>query len=1011
MCPECVTCDMAMQTSNSKHNTKPGKNADDTFSFTSCSLKKLLASESPKLMMALIIIVGTLTLILVLKCICCPAIISDLTETREKRNDAVNEIVRKPWEASKSKLMSEFSELIGKDNRDSNLHSGGDYPEYLSPDLSSILDPIKVNEGYSSNNLRDFYRKLLKTDIQIKNLKKGFANTNKRVNLEVPDPNARLKRSLRIFGAPRRHETNKGNFNNRQTDGMKIARDAGKNKEAAVRSNDLEKGKEGKLQHQRDAKDKKDDNELDKKDDNEFKSFQTEDEKAKDNMKPFNKYTQWEDVFGRESSATQHRRLLQNDDDDDEDGATEDYEEQTKEPWERDKRTAGHIKLEINVQTEGNVHPKVKQQKPKTSQKIDFGPTTPFYNVNEEINFLIDAAMKMKSDESHGHRIRLKSNGASKPNNTSSKNYILNIFSKKFWSEMKNVKVETTKTSNVLEKNSTMTIVTTTFKPTMKTTQKHKERNIMFSGHRRSLKSVKIDELNDGFASTTNDIESRVINNDHLEDNKENNQNSLRFYGLVTRPLSQRNNTVPEKGINNTQPMEPSIDKEIMENIGHKSRVLFSFEEPAENVTSTASEQVNESYVVTNKQANMTSETKLANISEIETKNKESNRTVVKRSADGDSIFWNDMYDDEYGIKDPMEDDMKDKSSVKFNDLMGKDNWIGTKFKMLAKSFKDRRNRKMGRKKDVKFKNARNRTSTHNKRSVSVSNDSGKRVFEDLTANMKKVCQEAAQAIHETTNREVRADGDQATSLMQQVVGLMSELVDLQVKQKTCMQLPDDLRSFLAWLMSPNTEERNDGFSVDTFDSGPMSAMHNLDDLLSPDARSECLGTIHDVEDLIMQYDEMSEEDKSKMSGVREYLEHQLHYLHQQLSNYNEYGSSVVYQEQVRKRRQPKLHNKRKRKSYKFLNYYGKKHTKRTSIDDITEDYKNIKEKEMRKENDDIKDRKHEGNRFFENNEIGEGNLNNRDVARNVEDEMKNLDDLLSALVKENDSFVKYNKI
>ncbi|XP_061726363.1 uncharacterized protein LOC133531941 isoform X2 [Cydia pomonella] len=416
--------------------------------------------------------------------------------------------------------------------------------------------------------------------------------------------------------------------------------------------------------------------------------------------------------------------------------------------------------------------------------------------------------------------------------------------------------------------------------------------------------------------------------------------------------------------------------------------------------------------IIVDKHTNVTLESnKLANISNIESKNKESNRTVVKRSADGDSIFWNDMYDDEYGIKDPMEDDMKDKSAVKFNDLMGKDNWIGSKFKMLAKSIKDRRNRKMERKKGRNLKNARNKTNTHTKRSVPVPNDSGKRMFEDLTANMKRVCHEAAQAIHETTNREVRADSDQASSLMQQVVGLMSELVDLQVREKTCIQLPEDLRSFLAWLTSPSTEERNDaGFSLDTYDSGPMSNLHNLDDLLSSDVRSECLGTIHDVEDLIMQYDEMSEEDKSKMSGVREYLEHQLHYLHKQLSNYNEYGSSVMYQEQIRKRRQPKTSNKqRKRKSYKFINYYGKKHTKPTVFDDATNDYGNIKGKQARIENDN----RNEVNGFLENIEImNDDKLNeNKALRRNVENDMKNLDDYLSVLVNNNDSFVKYSKI
>ncbi|XP_063391209.1 uncharacterized protein LOC134676754 [Cydia fagiglandana] len=159
--------------------------------------------------------------------------------------------------------------------------------------------------------------------------------------------------------------------------------------------------------------------------------------------------------------------------------------------------------------------------------------------------------------------------------------------------------------------------------------------------------------------------------------------------------------------------------------------------------------------VATDKHANATVENNnISNTSNIEGKNKESNRTVVKRSADGGSIFWNDMYDDEYDNKDPMEDDMTDKSAIKLDDLMGKDHWIGSKVKMLAKRIKDRRNRMKEKKKYRNVKNARNKTNTHVKRSVPVLKDPGKRMFEELTANMKRVCNEAAQAIHETTNRE-----------------------------------------------------------------------------------------------------------------------------------------------------------------------------------------------------------------------------------------------------------------
>ncbi|XP_063544367.1 uncharacterized protein LOC134752627 [Cydia strobilella] len=209
--------------------------------------------------------------------------------------------------------------------------------------------------------------------------------------------------------------------------------------------------------------------------------------------------------------------------------------------------------------------------------------------------------------------------------------------------------------------------------------QKHKERNVMFSGHRRSLKSVETEEPNDEIAPSTSDIEPYVNNSDHLQYNEQNNlkyisaiiqgeykpnnatnktnnktidsiaheqkaikfnegtykhntstswglgeifsmladlcmflagfdtnqdDNGYRFlYNFVTmlNPNYSRNNTLPEKVMNDTRYIETSIDSERVENIGHRSRVLMSFEE-TENVTSTTYEKdVNESYVVTSK--------------------------------------------------------------------------------------------------------------------------------------------------------------------------------------------------------------------------------------------------------------------------------------------------------------------------------------------------------------------------------------------------------------------------
>ncbi|XP_061726723.1 uncharacterized protein LOC133532190 [Cydia pomonella] len=401
-------------------------------------------------------------------------------------------------------------------------------------------------------------------------------------------------------------------------------------------------------------------------------------------MKPYNKYTQWlETIFGRESSATQHRRLLQHDDDDDGDqGATEDYEEQTKEPWEREKRTADLKSLEIYVKTERNFVPEANHPTSKISKISNFKPSTPpLYN--DEINFLIDAAMKMKSDYPHGQRIKLKSNGESITEKDSFlKRLGLKMFSKNVRPEIKNI--ETTKTSNTIDEipNSTFKIETTTsrIKSTPKMTQKHKERNFIFSGHRRSLKSIEIGESNDEIAPSTSDIKAYVNNTAQLQYNEEKNikyisdtieskyepnnatnktnnktivsiareqedfkvnegtykhnnstwglgeifsmladlcmflagfdvnqeDNGYRFlYDFVTMlnpNYLRKNKTLSEKVINDTRHVEASIGSERVENIGHRSRVLLSFEEPAENVTSMTSEKdVNESYVVTSK--------------------------------------------------------------------------------------------------------------------------------------------------------------------------------------------------------------------------------------------------------------------------------------------------------------------------------------------------------------------------------------------------------------------------
>lgn len=63
----------------------------------------------------------------------------------------------------------------------------------------------------------------------------------------------------------------------------------------------------------------------------------------------------------------------------------------------------------------------------------------------------------------------------------------------------------------------------------------------------------------------------------------------------------------------------------------------------------------------------------------------------MKRQAIDDSnlIFWNDLYDEEYGINaDPLENNIRDKHSIDRNYFIKKSNsWIHDKVKKIADRF------------------------------------------------------------------------------------------------------------------------------------------------------------------------------------------------------------------------------------------------------------------------------------------------------------------------------------
>ncbi|XP_046974660.1 uncharacterized protein LOC124540929 [Vanessa cardui] len=367
----------------------------------------------------------------------------------------------------------------------------------------------------------------------------------------------------------------------------------------------------------------------------------------------------------------------------------------------------------------------------------------------------------------------------------------------------------------------------------------------------------------------------------------------------------------------------PSYDSDMVDNIGHRSRVLMSIEDkksvnnmplkndPAHTSTETDNIIPVALVLVKNDKENITKH-KGKNISN-SVQIKKENKTIVKRNADHQSVVWNDLYDDEYGVNVDYSQNIRDKHSAKKgrNVVRQSRDWFQNRFKNLTNKFKF----KFANKSPNLSKNITSSPSTlvnTPKRTVRQTNNNAdadiKKSFADLTENMKKVCQEAVRAVQDTKNIEVREEKKEdgaATSLMQQLVRLMTDLVDIQVQQKNCAKLPSDLYKFLEWLTVPQDTnfEINEVFPGqsytidDSVNRYEKSTYPSYDITLTEDThqedRTECLGTIRAVQDLIQQYEGMSDEDKSKMTGVKEYLENQLKFLNRKLSGFAETNVSA----------------------------------------------------------------------------------------------------------------------
>ncbi|XP_059058911.1 uncharacterized protein LOC131852270 [Achroia grisella] len=160
----------------------------------------------------------------------------------------------------------------------------------------------------------------------------------------------------------------------------------------------------------------------------------------------------------------------------------------------------------------------------------------------------------------------------------------------------------------------------------------------------------------------------------------------------------------------------PMYDTDMVDNIGHRSRVLMSANNELKNICKVENNEAEKQYLKTTVESD-TSTSSLPNVIAITndvkslatiqkhnevntddiTKESKSNdnitvKSVVKRSVPKDSnlIFWNDIYDDEYGIRlDPLEEKIADKRANKGTDFVKKSRqWLQDKVHKYFRGFK-----------------------------------------------------------------------------------------------------------------------------------------------------------------------------------------------------------------------------------------------------------------------------------------------------------------------------------
>ncbi|KAJ8706976.1 hypothetical protein PYW08_011110 [Mythimna loreyi] len=495
-------------------------------------------------------------------------------------------------------------------------------------------------------------------------------------------------------------------------------------------------------------------------------------------------------------------------------------------------------------------------------------------------------------------------------------------------------------------------------------------------------------------------------------------------------------NSSNDAKISSTDSAYPMYDSDMIENIGHRSRVLLSVNDGMTNITeeSKAVDNINVTEVtaastadgnvfnrttskspITVLRSNATTTNKVQDKKTYPTPKQDTKqkvKAIVKRNADDSNlIFWNDIYDDEYGIQsdkmDKLDSAIRDKHSVKEKDFFKRSGrWVQNKIRKFANNLKinphsdgvpsvhsdglemkERIPRSVPHSKDrgwAPYQQEREdqaKVVEHAIRKEPEEMDEieedypdvdQKSLFAALSANMKEVCKKAAKAVQQTRNMDHLPDlkrnempeeskqGSITNALMQQLVRLLTELVDYQVQQKTCRKLPDDLRTFLEWLTYTKEDAEEPESQSDRLFKAPTQEDEELVEQLRDsrpedkaevpnelrlgdkeelmDERSRYLENLHSVQSLLQQYEEMSDDDKSKMTGVKGYLEKQLEMLNRQLSAYDLYNffdkhgddrkrRDIILTKQITTKHRPRRNLSR----HKFMKNFGKKHTRTTA--------------------------------------------------------------------------------